>query len=88
MAGPQAAKLPIPHNRSFRPRSALRKPARKPSRQPGRERARKPAAGRPDPVTDIAPYGHTFVSPEVTRVVLSRPRGPRPAATPQAAKYG
>jgi hypothetical protein len=32
MAGPQAAKLPIPHNRSFRPRSALRKPARKPSR--------------------------------------------------------
>jgi hypothetical protein len=84
MAGPQAAKLPIPHNRSFRPQSALRKPARK----PGRERAHKPRRG-----ATRSGYGYRtiwlhFVNPKVTQTAPSRPGRPQPAATPPAARYG
>jgi hypothetical protein len=85
MAGPQAAKLPIPHNRSFRPRSALRKPTRK----PGRERARQPGRG-----ATRSGYGYRttrshFRRPEghPHRVVATGPTA-RLTATPPAAKYG
>ncbi len=73
MEGPQVAKLPIPHNGSFRRRRAPRKPGWPPNRSGYGYRTIRSHFRRPGGHLDHTAGG-------------SQDRGP--AATPQTAKYG